>query len=74
METYPTGLRFNPWPQSVGQESGIAVSRGIGRKHGSDSMLLWLWYRLAAAALIHPLAWELPYAAGVTLKTKEKKK
>ena len=28
-----------------------------------DPALLWLWCRLAAAALIHPLAWELPYAA-----------
>ena len=25
------------------------------------SVLLWLWCRLAAAALIWPLAWELPY-------------
>ena len=31
-------------------------------------MWLWLWPRLAAAALIQALAWELPYAAGVTLK------
>ena len=31
-------------------------------------VLLWLWCRLAAAALIQPLAWELPYAAGVALK------
>ena len=27
-----------------------------------------------AAALIRPLAWELPYAAGATLKKKKKKK
>ena len=30
--------------------------------------MLWLWCSLAAAALIQPLAWELPYAAGATLK------
>ena len=24
--------------------------------------MLWLWYRLAAVALIRPLAWEPPYA------------
>jgi len=30
--------------------------------------LLWLWHRLAAAALIRPLAGELPYAASVALK------
>ena len=35
-----------------------------------DLVLLWLWCRPAAAALIPPLAQELPYAAGVTLKKK----
>ena len=34
-------------------------------------MLLWLWGRLAAAAPILPLAWELPYAIG---RKKERKK
>ena len=34
--------------------------------------LPWLWYRLAAAAQIRPLTWELPYATGETEK-KEKK-
>ena len=33
-----------------------------------DPVLLWLWRRLAAAALIPSLAWELPYAADVALK------
>ena len=32
-----------------------------------DLALLWLWCRPAAAALIQPLAWELPYAMGVAL-------
>ena len=36
-----------------------------------DPTLLWLWCRPAAAALIQPLAWVLPYAAGVTLKSKK---
>jgi len=31
-------------------------------------MLLWLWLWLAAAALIQPLAWELPYAVSAALK------
>ena len=35
-----------------------------------DPALLWLWCRLAAAALIGPLAWELPYAEGAALKIK----
>ena len=38
------------------------------------SALLWLWCRLAAAALIWPLSWELLYAAGVALKRPKKKK
>ena len=38
----------------------------------SDPMLLWLWRRPAAAALIQPLAWELPYATDVTVKEKKK--
>ena len=33
-----------------------------------DPALLWLWGRLAAAALIQPLAWELPYAVGTVQK------
>ena len=36
-------------------------------------MLLWLWCRLAAAAPIRPLAWELPWAEGAGLKKKSEK-
>ena len=35
--------------------------------------MLWLWCRLAAAALIQPLAWELPYATHVAIKRKKMK-
>ena len=35
-------------------------------------MLLWLWCRLVATALIRPLAWEPPYAAGAALKRQKK--
>ena len=41
-------------------------------RHGLDSA--WLWLYLAAIALIQPLTWELPYAAGVALRSKKKKK
>ena len=34
-----------------------------------DPALLWLWHRLAAAAVIQFLAWELPYATGAALKS-----
>ena len=33
-----------------------------------DPTLLWLWCRSVATAPIRPLAWELPYAVGVTKK------
>ena len=35
-----------------------------------DPVLLWLWCRLVAGALIQPLAWEYPYATGAALKRK----
>ena len=38
---------------------------------GLDLVLLWLWYRPAAVALIRSLAWELPYATGAVLKSKK---
>ena len=44
-----------------------------GHRHGSDLVLLWLWHRLAAVALIQPFAWECPYAAGVTLNKQKQK-
>ena len=44
------------------------MSCGVGCQHGSDTALLWLWWRLAAVAPIWSLAWELPYAMGVALK------
>ena len=53
------------------------MSCGVGCRCGSDLALLWLWHRLAAIALIRPLAWESPYAVGVARKrqkTKRKKK
>ena len=36
-------------------------------------MLLWLWGRPAAVALIGPLAWEPPWAADAPLESKRKK-
>ena len=39
-----------------------------------DPVLLWLWSRPAAAALIRPLAWEPPSATDVPLGKKKKRK
>ena len=58
--------QVDPWlPLSVGQGSGVAVSCDVGCRCGLELALLWL----AAVALIQPLAWELPYAAVVALKS-----
>ena len=50
------------------------MSCGVGHKHDSDLLLLWLWCRMAAIALTQPLAWELPYATGAAQKRQKKKK
>ena len=48
------------------------MSCGVGPRCHSDLALLW--YRLAAMALIQPLTWEIPYAAGEAKKKKKKGK
>ena len=54
------------------KDASIAVSCGVGLRCGSDQALLWP--RLAAVAIISPLAWELPYVETITLKKEQKKK
>ena len=44
------------------------MSCGVVCRCGSDAKLLWLWLGLADTALIRPLAWEPPYAAGAALE------
>ena len=53
--------------------SGLRIRHchGVGLKLASDPVLLWLWCRPAAVALIRPLAWELPSAEGAALKSKQ---
>ena len=50
------------WVRSLASFSGLRI------QHCCE-----LWCRLAATAPIWPLAWELPYAAGVALKSKTNK-
>ena len=50
------------------------MSFGLGCRRGSAMVLLWLWCRLASAAPVRLLAWELPYAAGAALKKPKKTK
>ena len=49
------------------------MSCGVDHRCGLDLALLWLWLRLAAAAPIQPLAWELPFAVGAALKSNKNK-
>ena len=76
-QTQPVSMRMRvqSWPFSVDPCLGfcIAVNSGLGSRWGSDLALLLLCSRPAAAALIQPLVWELPYADGETLKKKKKK-
>ena len=53
--------------------SGVAMSCGIGCRFSADPMLLWLWHRQAAVALIWPQVWKLPYAMCAALKRKKEK-
>ena len=50
------------------------MSCGVGCRLGSGLVLLWLWCRLAATALIRPLSWEPPSATGGALKRQKTKK
>ena len=49
------------------------MSCGVGRRCGSDPMLLSLWGRPVASAQFPPLAWAPPYATGAALKRPKKK-
>jgi len=62
-------------PTSI-REDQVSSLSGLRTQHchelcGSDLALLWLRRRLAVAALIQPLAWELPYAAGTAIKERK---
>ena len=56
-------IKFDPWPCSVGQESGIGVSQcGVGHRCGIARSCSSDW----------ALARECPYAMSVDLKRKSK--
>ena len=45
----------------------------VGCRCGLGPALLWFWRMPPATALIRPLAWDPPYAAGVALEKKDEK-
>ena len=58
--------------------SGLRIQRCcelcVGGRHSLDLVLLWLWRRPAATALIGPLAWEPPHATGAALEKAKRQK
>ena len=54
----------------------VAMSCGVGRRHGSDLALLWLWDRLAATAAIRPpsLGTSICHMCGLEKQKKKRKK
>ena len=47
------------------------MSYGVDHRNSSDPSLLWMRHRPAAAAQIQHLAWELLYATGTALESKQ---
>ena len=72
-DQYSGGHGFDSWLCSVGLDSNIAVSCGVGHRCGSDPMFCGCGVGPATVALIGPLACELPYAVHVALKSKTNK-
>ena len=61
---------FAQWVKDL----ALAMSCGVGCRRSLDLMLLWLWCRPVAIALIGPLARELPCTAGAVLKIQKGQK
>ena len=55
------------------KDPAVAVSCGVGLRHGSDPSMLWLWCRPAAIALIRPLTGNFHMLQVWPLKGKKKK-
>ena len=60
--------------QSLTSLFGLRIRCCCEQGHRRGSNFVWLWHRPAAVAPVWPLAWELPYAASASLKSKKKKK
>ena len=66
------------WVHFLASLSGLRIwhcwELWLGHRRGLDPVLLWLWCRPAAVALIGPPGWEPSYDTGVALKSKKTNK
>ena len=67
-------LRMQVHPSLSGLGIWCCCELWCRSRHGLDPALLWLWCRPAAAAPIGLLAWELPYASSLALKSKKRRR
>ena len=54
--------------------SDVALSCGVGHRHGLDLVLRWVGNKRGNVAPIWPQGRKIPYATGEALKKKKKKK
>ena len=73
--TWLVSMRMWVWPLTLLSGVRIQCCHELWcRSRGSNLVWMWLWRKPAAAALIQPLAWGLPYARGVALKRQKERK
>ena len=66
------GMQAQSQASLSGLRIRVVASHSVGHRGGSDPVLLWLWGRPAAAAVMEPLARKFPYVTDTALERKKK--